>query len=74
MLFRFALDMGCDSECIDATGKGHVLNPDDRYLLVNPSLAYNRSGQQNPGFSVFDSDTNRLQIIYLDLPQVHLTF
>jgi len=41
-----------------------------RYLLVNPSLAYNRSGQQNPGFSVYDAVTQRLKLVYLNLPQI----
>ena len=70
MLYRFLDTNGFDSEALDATGDGLILEPGCRYLLVNPSLAYNRSGQQNPGFTVFDSDTQRLRMVYLDLPQI----
>ena len=70
MLYRFSNAKGFDSEALDATGEGQVLDEHSRYLLVNPSLAYNRSGQQNPGFSIFESDTQRVRIVYLDLPQI----
>lgn len=70
MLYRFSGADELDSEAIDATEEGHTLEEGYRYLLVNPSLAYNRSGQQNPGFSIFESDTQRLKIVYLDLPQI----
>jgi len=70
ILYRFSEAKGFDSEALDATGDGQVLEDQFRYLLVNPSLAYNRSGQQNPGFSIFENDTQRLRFVYLDLPQV----
>lgn len=70
MLYRYSDSNGFDSDAIDATGKGHALEEGYRYLLANPSLAYNRSGQQNPGFSIFESDTQRLKMVYLDLPQI----
>lgn len=70
MLYRFSDSMDFDSESLDATGDGQTLEDGSRYLLVNPSLAYNRTGQQNPGFSVFDGETQHLKIVYLDLPQI----
>lgn len=70
MLYRFSDAQKFDSEPLDATGDGQVLNDQDRYLLANPSLAYNRNGQQNPGFSIFDVASQRLRIVYLDLPQI----
>ncbi len=70
MLFRFSDANDFEADVLDATGDGQILEEDCRYLLVNPSLAYNRSGQQNPGFSIFESDTQRLKIVYLDLPQI----
>ena len=74
MLYRFSDARKFDSEALDATGNGQVLEPGYRYFLVNPSLAYNRTGQQNPGFSVFDADTQKLRIVYLDLPQIERKF
>ena len=74
MLYRYSTEQKFDSEVLDATGRGHILKQDYRYMLVNPSLAYNRTGQQNPGFSVFDSRTQRLQIVYLDMPQFKVRF
>lgn len=70
MLYRFSDANALDSEALDATGDGQTLEDGCRYLLVNPSLSYNRSGQQNPGFSIFESETQRLKIVYLDLPQI----
>jgi len=70
MLYRYSAENKFDSEALDATGQGQVLDDSHRYLLVNPSLAYNRSGRQNPGFSVYDAATRRLRFIYLDLPQI----
>lgn len=70
MLYRYTDAGGFDCEALDATGNGQILDDSSRYLLVNPSLAYNRSGPQQPGFSVFESETRRLRIIYLDLPQI----
>lgn len=70
MLYGFSNAKGFDSDALDATGEGQVLDENSRYLLVNPSLAYNRSGQQNPGFSIYESDTQRVRIVYLDLPQL----
>lgn len=73
MLYRLSDKIHFDSEPLDATGDGQILNRQDRYLLANPSLAYNRSGQQNPGFSIYDQKTQRLRIVYLDLPQIDRT-
>ena len=70
MLYRYAESYGFESEALDATSDGQILEGGFRYLLVNPSLAYNRSGQQNPGFSIFDSESQRLKFVYLDLPQI----
>jgi len=70
VLYRFSNAKALDSEAIDATGDGQILEDGCRYLLVNPSLSYNRSGQQNPGFSIFENETQRLRIVYLDLPQI----
>jgi len=58
MLYCYPTENQFDSEALDATG------------LVNPSLGYNRSGQQNPGFSVYDATTSRVRFVYLDLPQI----
>ena len=70
MLYRYANEGQFDSEAVDATGDGHVLGAGYRYLLVNPSLAYNRTGTQSPGFAIFDSDTRRVRFVYLDLPSI----
>ena len=70
MLYCYPTENQFDSEALDATGKGQILDDSRRYLLVNPSLGYNRSGQQNPGFSVYDATTSRVRFVYLDLPQI----
>ena len=70
MLYCYPTENQFDSEALDATGKGQILDDSHRYLLVNPSLGYNRSGQQNPGFSVYDATTSRVRFVYLDLPQI----
>jgi len=69
MLYRQSDEKQFDAEALDATGDGQILEAGERYLLVSPSLAYNRTGQQNPGFSVFESESQRLRIVYLDMPQ-----
>ena len=73
MLYRYSATTKSDSEALDATEEGQILVEGSRYLLVNPSLAYNRTGQQNPGFSIYESDTQRLRIVYLELPQINRT-
>jgi len=70
MLYHYPAENKFDSEALDASGQGQTLHDSHRYLLVNPSLAYNRSGQQNPGFSVYDAVTQRLKLVYLNLPQI----
>ena len=70
MLYRYSSEKALDSDSLNARGEGQILDRGHRYLLVNPSLAYNRSGPQQPGFSVFDSATQCLKIVYLDLPQI----
>ncbi|MDF1660259.1 MAG: metallophosphoesterase family protein [Planctomycetota bacterium] len=66
MLYRFAKGRVADCDALDATGDGQILDRDSRYLFVNPSLAYNRRGNPSPGFSIFDNETQRLRIIYLN--------
>lgn len=69
-LYRFEEGRVADCEALDANGEGQVLDLESRYIFVNPSLAYNRSGDPRPGFSIFDSDTQRLRIIYLNRPPI----
>lgn len=70
MLYRYPAENQFNSDALDATGEGQLLDDSYRYLLVNPSLSYNRSGQQDPGFSVFDQATRCVKFIYLNMPQI----
>ena len=74
MLYRYDSEKSLDSVALEFTNHVQSLDPNHRYLMVNPSLAYNRTGQQNPGFSVFDSESRQLQIVYLDMPQFKVKY
>lgn len=64
-LYRYAEDRVADCDVIEIGEHEYSLNPEKRYLLVNPSLAYNRSGNPCPGFSIFDNESQTLRVIYL---------
>jgi predicted phosphodiesterase len=70
MLYRYNPDLVTDCDELDAVGEGVIIEPDRRYLLANPSLAYNMRYEQRPGFAIFDSESHRLRITYVDLPPI----
>lgn len=69
-LYRYVPGLVVDCEVIEIAEQNHILSPDHRYLLVNPSLAYNRSGNPRPGFSVYDNESHLLRVIYLNLDPI----
>ena len=67
-LYQYCPDLIADCKEWQANSGPWKLMDDQRYLFVNPSLAYNRDTQTQPGFSTFDSETRTLEIHYLNLP------
>lgn len=70
-VFRYKDGMGVDSdECLIDNDEYVSIAQEYRYIVVNPSLAYQRKGVNKPGFSVID--TIKLQIKFYTLDMLPL--
>ena len=67
-LFRFTKGMGIQAEEISVGVHGTPLETGYRHILVNPSLSYNRSGPENPAFTIIDTDPMAMRIVNVAIP------
>lgn len=67
-LYQFNSKKSVDCDEIELTAAGIKLMPDQRYLLANPSLAYNRDFDRRPAFCILDNATSCLRVIVLEMP------
>jgi predicted phosphodiesterase len=67
-VFRYKTGMGIDSESCFIDGNGCIaMEQEYRYIMVNPSLAYQRSGVNKPRFSLIDTVNQQIRFYTLDM-------
>lgn len=68
-VFRYKTGMGIDSEsCLIDDNDSYVnIEQEYRYIVVNPSLAYQRAGINKPRFSLIDTVNQQIRFYTLDI-------
>jgi predicted phosphodiesterase len=67
-VFRYKNGMGIDSENCFIDNNGCVsIAQEYRYIVVNPSLAYQRAGINKPKFSIIDTVNQQIKFYTLDI-------
>ncbi len=67
-LYKFNPDRSADCDEIELTTEGIELESGVRYLLANPSLAYNRDFDRRPAFCIHDDVQASVRVVVLDVP------
>ncbi|MDD1610433.1 MAG: hypothetical protein LUO95_07465, partial [Methylococcaceae bacterium] len=66
-VFRYKTGMGIDSESCFIDNDCVILEQEYRYIIVNPSLAYQRAGVNKPRFSLIDTVNQQIRFYTLDM-------
>jgi hypothetical protein len=67
-VFRYKTGMGIDSEvCFIDDNACVTMEQEYRYIMVNPSLAYQRAGINKPRFSLIDTVNQQIRFYTLDM-------